>query len=74
MSRAARSDLVDVEVHFHHETYPGEENRGAYKVSLDGDNETAVWVPKSAAQFERKGRNTGVLTLSEAVATDKGLV
>ena len=74
MSRAARSDLVDVEVHLHHETYPGEENRGAYKVSLDGDNETAVWVPKSAAQFELKSKRVGTLTLSEELATDKGLV
>jgi hypothetical protein len=74
MSRAARSDLTDVEVHLHHETYPGEDNLGAYKVSLTGEADDAVWIPKSAAQFERKARRVGVLTLSEELATTKGLV
>ena len=73
MSRIARSDLVDIEVCLHHETQPADENAGAYLVSLDGDRDNAVWVQKSRSQFEHKTKTVGILSLSEALAVEKGL-
>lgn len=69
-----KSDLVDIEVWLHHETSVGEENEGAYLVSLD--HKDKQWVPKRACEFEltnpRSGR--GILTLPEKLAVEKGLV
>lgn len=62
-----KSDLVDLKVVLHHET------EKAWLVSIDGENK--VWIPKSRAEFEPdKGPWRGTLTLSEALAIEKGLV
>ena len=67
-----KSDLVDVDVYLHHST---DGDTGAHKVSLDGDDKTAIWVPKSACEIERQnGSTVWVLTLREALAIDKGLI
>lgn len=69
-----RSTIIDLEVQLHHETKPESEDEGAFLVSLDGDRKRAVWIPKSAAQIEHKGRGVVKLTLSEALALEKGLI
>jgi hypothetical protein len=70
----SKSDLIDIECVLHHETKPQSEDDGAFLVSIDGERKGAVWVPKSAAQVERISRGTVKLTLSERLATEKGLV
>jgi hypothetical protein len=62
-----RSQLVDIEVCLHHET------DAALKVSTDGEQASAVWVPKVACEIERTGK-TWKLKLPERMAIDKGLV
>lgn len=69
-----RSDLHDVQVYLHHETSPGIEDEGAIRVSLDGNDKKAVWLPKAACQFERQSRNLAIVTASERLLTEKGLV
>lgn len=63
-----KSDLVDIECYRHHET------DRAVLVSLDGDRKNAVWVPLALVEIELgRGRNI-TLTISEDIATEKGLV
>lgn len=62
-----KSDLIDLAVEIHHET------EKAWLVSDDGDKEKAVWVPKSQAQIETKGR-AHTLTCPEWLAVNKGLL
>lgn len=69
-----KSNLIDIEVVIHHETKPNEPDEGAVLVSLDGDSNKAKWVPKSAAEIERKERRRAILTMPEALAIEKGLV
>lgn len=60
---------TEVEVYLHHRT------DDAVLVSLDGDRKKAVWVPKAVCEFTPGATSsTGVLTLSERLATKKGLV
>lgn len=68
---SGRSDLVDIDVYLHHETYPGEENQGAYLVSVD--HKEKVWVPKVACEFTGAQGNRGTLTLRQSLAEEKGL-
>jgi len=63
-----KSDVVDLHVCLHHET------DGAYKVSLTGEDEDTVWVPKSAVEMERLGGTQYEMTIPEQMAVDKGLV
>ncbi|WP_407528403.1 hypothetical protein [Methylobacterium oryzisoli] len=64
-----RSNLVDLTVRLHHETPM------AVLVSLDGDRDEAVWLPKSAIEIEADaGKATHTVTLPEPLAIDKGLV
>jgi hypothetical protein len=68
-----KSDLLDLDVVKHHET------EKAYLVSLDGERDKAVWVPKEPCEFQagasvRPGRTYGILTLPERLAIEKGLV
>jgi len=63
-----KSNLVDLHVCLHHET------EKAYKVSLTGEDEDAVWVPKSVAEMERQGGTQYTMTIPEQTAIDKGLV
>jgi len=68
MSRSARSDLVDMELHLHHETSL------AVFVSETGDRAQAVWLPTSQCEVERLGGNRVSVTLPERLATEKGLI
>lgn len=84
----SRSDLIDLAMALHHETSPGQEDRGAVLVSSDGEESAAKWIPKSQCQFERKGgtvaghRKSGqaarfpliTLTLPEWQALNHGLI
>ncbi len=63
-----RSDLEDIEVHMHHQT------DGAVLVSLDGERDSAVWVPKSQCEIEHKRGFIWLLTASAQTLVDKGLV
>jgi hypothetical protein len=38
---------VEHEFHFHHETCEGDDDQGALLLSLEGDEDEAVWLPKS---------------------------
>lgn len=63
-----RSNLVDLELHRHHET------EKAILVSDDGDSSKAVWLPKSAVEVEENGRGIVVVTIPERLAIEKGLL
>jgi hypothetical protein len=69
MTRSAdRSDLVDLEL-----LWAGEAPSGlAIAVRLD-ETSLKVWLPKSAIEYERKGKLVRV-TVPEALAVEKGLV
>lgn len=69
-----KSDLIDLEVILHHETKPGEPEEGAIKVSLDGNNAKAEWLPKSQVTFERRKNGEALVTLPENLAFEKGLI
>ncbi|MBY0560153.1 MAG: hypothetical protein K2Q04_09905 [Hyphomicrobium sp.] len=58
----------------HHETQPDDPERGGLKVSDDGDDDRAVWLPKSQVQIESRRGRVIVVTMPEALATEKGLV
>lgn len=62
-----RSDVVDINVHLHHETGK------AVLVSDTGDKADAVWLPLSQVEIEPEGA-THVVTLPEWLATEKGLI
>jgi hypothetical protein len=64
-----KPELVDLDLHFHHETDK------AILVSADGDaEESGTWLPKSQIEFV-KDRTGGVkVTLPEWLAKDKDLV
>lgn len=66
--------LHDLELYLHHETHPGERDQGAIRVSDDGDNKKAVWLPKSAIEFTRRAGGTVIVTATERLLTEKGLV
>lgn len=63
----SKSDLIDVAVQLHHET------EKAWLVSDDGDKKNAVWIPKSQAEIEPKGK-AHILTMPEWLAADKRLI
>jgi hypothetical protein len=69
-----RSDLHDLEVYVHVETQPHDPDHGALRVSLDGDEKKAVWLPKSQVTFEKKTFRTGVVTVPERLLYEKGLI
>ncbi len=62
------SDLVDVTMQVHARTSK------AIRVSDDGDDKRAVWLPLSQCEVEEKARGIVVVTLPEWLAIDKGLV
>ncbi len=60
---------VDLEVMIHHET------EAAVLVSLDGEREHAVWLPKASCEFEERIRvgKAQIITTYESLAIEKGL-
>lgn len=65
-----RSNVVDVTVRFHWET------EKAIKVSDDGEEESAVWIPKQYVEYDESVEpdDTTVITLRESIAKEKGLI
>lgn len=78
------SDLVDLTMCLHAESKRGQKEQGAIRVSSDGDDTKAQWLPKSQVEFYLTGRRQrsrqgpGVeiitVTLPEWLAKEKGLV
>lgn len=64
----SKSDLVDLTMQLHAETAK------AIRVSDDGDDKKAVWLPLSQVEIERKAKGIVIVTLPEWLAIDKGLV
>lgn len=62
-----RSDVIDLEVHLHHET------DRAVLVSDTGDKADAVWLPKSQVEIEEYG-TCHMVTLPEWLAEERGLI
>lgn len=62
----SRSDVIDVNVHLHHETDK------AVLVSDTGDKDDAVWLPKSQIEIEPDGA-THVVSLPEWLAIEREL-
>lgn len=69
-----KSDIIDIDVTIHAESKRGESNAGAILVSLDGEKTKAVWLPKSAIEFEQTSPGIFRVTLPERLALDKGLI
>lgn len=63
-----KSDLIDLDMFIHAETAK------AVLVSDDGDNDRAVWLPKSQVEVEIIKGNQVTVTLPEWLAKDKGLL
>jgi len=67
-----KSDLVDIEVVIHHQT------EKAVLVSLDGESDGAVWLPLSQIEIEieieEEPRSIAIVTMSERLANEKGLI
>lgn len=67
-------DEDDVEAELHHHFVS--DTRDAYRVSTDGDEDSAFWLPKSQAH---RGRRTGradpvyIFTMPQWLADDKDL-
>lgn len=61
---------IDLELMIHHET------SAAVLVSDDGDVKRAVWLPKSACDFEEPIRldHAQIVTVIADIAVEKGLI
>lgn len=78
------SDLIDVTMCLHAESKRGQKDQGAIRVSSDGDDAKAQWLPKSQCEFaltgkrQRSKQGPGVeivtVTLPEWMAKEKGLI
>lgn len=68
------NELYDVRLSVHHETHK------AWRVSDDGDDERAVWLPKSQAEAYPEtaktvdGKRTMEFSVPVWLATEKGLI
>lgn len=68
MPSSNKSDLVDLTMKLHAET------DRAIRVSDDGEDRNAVWLPKSQVEFVMTKPGYVEVTLPEWLAIDKGLV
>ena len=59
---------IELTLRLHHET------ELAIRVSDDGEDKNAVWLPLSKIEVERKPKNIVVVTVPEWLAMDKGLI
>ena len=73
--------LQDLTLQLFVETYPGDSGAGAILVSDTGDEDDAVWLPKSLISFDRPGFEFKPgepewveVTVPHWLAVDKGLV
>jgi hypothetical protein len=60
--------VVDLELHRHAATLK------AIRVSLDGDDQKAVWLPLSLIEIEKEQGRTVWLQVPYDLALDKGLI
>lgn len=81
-NRVRKSHLIDLALALHHET------ERAVRISNDGEDTGAVWLPKSLCEIERQGKTLRghdrngqavtlplvTMTLEESLARDKGLI
>lgn len=74
MNEDYKRKMYDITLYFHHETQQGYADKGAIKVSHDGDDGAAVWLPKEAIEWQMKGPNTVHVTAPESLLIEKGLV
>ena len=74
MNEEYKQRMYDIRLYLHHQTYPDAEDKGAIKVSHDGDEDAAVWLPKSAIQFQQLGPNAVDVEAPEKLLIEKGLV
>jgi hypothetical protein len=63
-----RSNLEDIEVCMHHQTDK------AVLVSTDGDEDGAVWIPKSQCEVEHLRGRIWRLTAAQSLLEEKDLV
>lgn len=70
----SRSNIIDLTVHLHHETYLNDPERGALLVSDDGEDDSAVWVPKRLVEYEQVKGAIYTISLPEYIAQEKGLI
>lgn len=65
-----RSNIIDLHVHLHWATLK------AIKVSDDGEDDNAVWVPKQFVDYDEDAEHgdTTIITLPESIAKEKGLI
>jgi hypothetical protein len=66
--RSERSDIMDIELHFHLET------EKAILVSENGIKDAGVFLPKSLIEFERRKDGSVVVSCPGWVAKEKGLL
>lgn len=59
---------IELTLQLHHETDL------AIRVSDDGEDKNAVWLPLSKIEITRKPRNIVVVTVPEWLAMEKGLI
>lgn len=65
-----KNELIDLTLYLHHET------DRAYLVSDTGEEDAAVWVPKSQCEFNARKPGSAVceFTMAEWLAQAKGLI
>jgi len=63
-----KSDLIDVTVQLHMMT------DRAIRVSDDGDDEKAVWIPLSQCEVLKRPNGIAIVTMPEWMAVERGLV
>jgi len=65
-----RSNIIDLRVHLHWVTAK------AIKVSDDGEDDNAVWVPKQFVEYDEDAEpgDVTIITLRESIAKEKGLI
>lgn len=64
----SKSDLIDVTVQLHMIT------ERAVRVSDDGEDKNAVWLPLSQCEILKRPNGIAIVTLPEWLALDKGLI
>ncbi|WP_108258989.1 hypothetical protein [Mangrovicoccus ximenensis] len=62
------TDIIEIEVQIH------QREQGAILVSTTGDLRDAVKLPRSSVRIEKTGGSLAILTISEDMAIEKGLV
>lgn len=72
-----RSDLIDIEVIVHRDPDPKKGGRSAWLVSSVVSSPEKVWVPEVLCEIsdrQNPPRKGATMTLSESLATEKGLI